>query len=139
MSAQIIDGLDVDRLRMMGRIRKLWPEFKPELPEPFGESGVCVSLRPKLDSDYTGSIIVTQAEHDGAEWVHASVAFSNGVMPLYTDLVALKDAVFGPDREAYQVFPPAARHVNIHPTALHLWGRADGSAVLPLFGQDGTI
>jgi hypothetical protein len=133
----MIDGLEVDRLRMMSRIRKLWPEFKPTLPEQFGPSGVRVLLNG--NPDYKGSIIVTQAPHDGAEWIHASVAFTDDVMPSYDDLVALKDAVFGPDREAYQVFPPAARHVNIHPNALHLWGRADGLGVLPSFGVDGTI
>jgi hypothetical protein len=88
---------------------------------------------------YLGSVIVSQCEMDaGAEWIHASFAWLNHV-PSYADLVVLKAGVFGDRREAYQVFPPAARHVNIHPNALHLWGRADGGRVLPDFDQWGTI
>lgn len=137
MSTDIIDGLDVDRLRMMRRIRKLWREFGIAGPVPFGPSGVVVTLMLP-SGGHAGSIIVTQATHEGAEWLHASVAF-DGEMPAYEDLTALKDAVFGPEREAYQVFPPAAEHVSIHDFALHLWGRADGRGVLPRFSRGMTI
>jgi len=40
---------------------------------------------------------------------------------------------------AYQVFAPPSQHVNIHPYALHLWGKVDGSPTLPEFGKYGTI
>jgi hypothetical protein len=84
-------------------------------------------------------VIVTQADIEPhLDWLHASIA-RNDRMPDYADLVALKDAVFGPDREAYQVFPSADRHISIHHQALHLWGRADGARVLPDFGAAGTI
>ena len=135
----VIEDLDVDRLRMMRRLRKLWPHLHIGLPEPFGPSGVDVRLLKPEALAVAGSVIVTQCSHaEYGEWVHASIAWTDH-MPSYEDLTALKDAVFGPEREAYQVFPPASRHVSIHDYALHLWGRADGSAVLPVFGADGTI
>jgi len=122
---------------MMRRVRKSWPEVRALLPRQYGPSGVAVTLLT-ANRVHAGSIIVTQAEHEGADWLHASIAWDDA-MPDYEDLTALKLAVFGPHREAYQVFPPASRHVNIHDYALHLWGRADGRNVLPLFGADGTI
>lgn len=82
------------------------------------------------------SFIVTAAEHDGVEWVHASVA-SATEMPSYRDLAALHKAVF--TGYAYQVFAPPAQHVNIHEYALHLFGRLDGRAALPEFAMEGSI
>lgn len=115
--------------------------YDPGPPQPFGPSGFKISLyhhaRGFGQVGY-GSVIVTQAEHDGIEWLHASIARADR-MPDYADLVALKAATFGENREAYQVFPPAARHISIHDQALHLWGRADGQPVLPDFGVGGTI
>lgn len=40
---------------------------------------------------------------------------------------------------SYQVFAPRNQHVNIHPTALHIWGRSDGRPCMPEFGSWGTI
>ena len=85
-----------------------------------------------------GSVIVSQAEHDGDEWVHASIAWVD-LTPTYKQLKILHESVFGPTRTAYQVFAAASDHVNIHEHALHLWGRADGVAVLPNFGALGSI
>ena len=121
---------------MMRVIRALWRPLRPGLPETFGPSGVAVSLHD--GAARVGLIIVTQASHNGAEWIHASIAWADH-MPEYEDLTSLKEAVFGPEREAYQVFPPASRHVSIHDFALHLWGRADGSGVLPELGTEGSI
>lgn len=85
-----------------------------------------------------GSVIASQGMWDDTEWLHASIATTDQ-LPTYNDLVTLKQAVFGPHRTAYQVFASADRHVNIHPYALHLWGRADGRLALPDFGKWGTI
>jgi len=88
-----------------------------------------------------GRIIVTTApspELGGVEVTHASIS-RRGRMPTYDDLCALHFAVWGDGGWAYQVFAPPEHHVNIHPTALHLWGRADGAAMLPNFGMFGTI
>jgi len=59
-------------------------------------------------------------------------------MPSYNDLKRMHRGVFG-DGHAYQVFAPAAEHVNIRSNALHIWGRLDGLPVLPNFGRLGTI
>jgi hypothetical protein len=106
-------------------------------PEPFGPDGWQVGHRTE-----DASVIVTASDgHDGDPriwWLHASIARAE-TMPTYDDLVMLHSAVWGSTGEAYQVFAPAADHVNIHAHALHLWGRLDGKRVLPSFGLLGSI
>jgi hypothetical protein len=135
MSGILAPQLEVDKLRLL-RILPRRLGLILESPSAFGICGLDIRL---FSGDRcAGSVIVTQAEHDGVEWIHASIAYTSQ-MPDYEDLATLKDAVFGPARYAYQVFPPASQHVNIHEHALHLWGRADGRPQLPEFGKDGTI
>lgn len=99
-------------------------------PTPFGPDGwKTVAL------DGSASVIVSVSDHGPDEWIHASIARIDR-MPTYEDLKLLHAAVFG-DRWAYQVFAPPSDHVNIHPYALHLRGRLDGSPALPDF-TDGT-
>jgi hypothetical protein len=126
-----LDLLNVHPVRLVRALRAAG--LRPSPPEPWGPAGLRIALgvRP-------GSVIVSQAPIDGADWIHASIAWQDH-LPTYRDLALLKDAVFGDQREAYQVFPPGDRHVNIHSFALHLWGRADGARVLPDFGEWGTI
>lgn len=118
-----IDGLRLRRV--MGR--KLW-----HAPEPYGPDGWKM-VRP-FDGTGIGSLIVSSTDlpDDPTVWTHASVAYTDR-LPTYDDLCLLKRAVWGDDGYAYQVFVPASEHVNIHEFALHLWGRADGSPVLPEF------
>lgn len=125
MHAETTGTLDILRIRKaLGRDR--W-----SAPQVFGLGW---SL---LASDRSGSIILTSAFwEDGHEWVHASIA--RDVMPSYDDLCLLHRAVW-PGGWAVQVFAPPSAHVNIHPRALHLWGRADGVRVHPDFGAYGTI
>lgn len=118
-----VDGLKLRRV--FGR-----DEWCP--PKPFGPDGWRM-----LHRNGSASVIATAAEFDDITFVHASIADSV-VLPSYADLVVLHKAVFG-DGYAYQVFAPALQHVNIHPNALHLWGRADGLACLPEFGFAGSI
>lgn len=87
--------------------------------------------------EYHGSIIVTVADWDGVEWVHASISYRNR-MPEYADMVRLHHAVFH-DGWAYEVFAPAEHHINIAEHARHLWGRLDKQPVLPNFGVFGSI
>ncbi len=71
------------------------------------------------------SIIATAAtERDGKEWVHVSIAHRKR-MPTWEELRDAKTLILG-DREAYQVFPPQARYVNIHPNCLHVFCCLDG-------------
>lgn len=72
-------------------------------------------------------------------WIHASVAyFQEWRIPSYSDLRQMHAAVFD-GGFAYQCFVPPTDHVNIRSNALHLWGRLDGTNVLPDFGRMGTI
>lgn len=105
-------------------------------PVPFGPDGFA------FDTRSGGRIIVTAAAFVGrgglrADWVHASISHPT-VLPTYRELLALRAAVW-PHGHAYQVFVPTAEHVNLHPTTLHLWGRADGTPELPDFGRWGSI
>jgi len=99
--------------------------------EPFGPDGFrFVHLGPPRIT----SVIATRAEHDGQEWLHASIAHPDA-MPTWEELKAVKVALIGAARFAYLVFPPAWQYVNQHPYALHVWARWDESdgAALPDF------
>jgi hypothetical protein len=129
-------SIDCDLAHLAKTLRRAG--HRPRPPEPWGPAGVAVTL-VNASGGHLGSVIVTQARHDdGVEWIHASIAYEHR-MPAYVDLAVLKAGVFGPKREAYQIFPPADRHINIHQFALHLYGRADGLRVLPDFGAWGSI
>lgn len=117
-----IDGL---------RLRKRLGRDEWSVPVEFGPDGWL------LRGPHGAGVIATVAPFDGVEYIHASIA--KPVMPSYDDLVMLHRAVFGQHGYAYQVFAPRSQHVNIHATALHLWGRADGAAILPEFGAGGSI
>lgn len=119
-----VNGLQLRRSLGRGTFR---------VPQPFGPDGW------RVDAVDGGTrVIVSTATHDdGREWTHASISHPR-TMPTYEELVALHRAVWG-DGWAYQVFAPPSDHVNLHPYALHLWGLADGSPVLPNFGSRGTI
>lgn len=118
----------IDALRMRRVLGR--EEWKP--PQEHGPDGWITS---RYDGTY--SVIVTAFDWEGVEYVHASIA-GHPAMPTYDDLTVLHRAVFG-DGYAYQMFVPRSKHVDIHPTALHLWGRRDGKRVLPEFGIEGTI
>ena len=102
----------------------------------FGDAGIVAKIN---NGHRAGTIIATQADWDGVEWLHASIDFPGLGEPTYQDLVMLHHAVYGRKRYAYQVFAPEVDHVNIRETALHLWGRADGKISTPDFGVMGTI
>lgn len=124
--------------QVMGR--KVW-----SVPRPYGPVGWRLYALEPDRVDPVGTIIISVSELPDAQevgdftyWTHASMSWTTRV-PTYDELVQLKRAVWGDDGEAYQVHPRAERHVNLHEFALHLWGRADGSPVLPDFGRFGTI
>lgn len=118
-----IDALKLRRV--LGRDRWL-------PPAPHGPDGWSLVAR-----DRASSVIVSCADFDGVDWLHASIAHDER-MPTYEDLQLLHRAAFG-HGFAFQVFAPPSRHVNIHQYALHLWGRRDGRNPLPDFGVSGTI
>jgi hypothetical protein len=100
--------------------------------EPFGPDG-----RQFVHLPTRTSIIATRAEHRGEEWLHVSIAHPDR-LPTWEELKAIKIALIGAARFAYQVFPPNWQYVNQHPYALHLWARWDDSdgAALPDFVGD---
>ncbi len=112
---EIIDGLAIRR--RLGRDQWF-------APQPMGPDGFSFVAK-----DGNGSIIVTGWDDRGVEWIHASMTRAT-TLPSYEDLKLLHAAVW-PDGNAYQAFVPPEDHVNIHPRALHLWGRADGARLLP--------
>jgi hypothetical protein len=123
---------NLDPLRIRHRLgRAHWG-----LPQEFGPDGWI--FLGAADSGNYGQVIVSCAEWPDEPWknvefVHASIARPE--MPTYRDLCMLRRACF--KGYAYQVFPPEANKVNIHATALHLWGRLDGKAWLPDFTMGG--
>src|SRR5262245_21524487 len=112
-------------------VRRILGRDEWGIPQPFGPDGWSLISRD-------ASVLITCAYHDGAEWLHASIARPDH-MPTYDDLVLLHQAVWRGHGWAYQVFAPTADHVNIHRYALHLWGRLDGKPILPNFGALGSI
>lgn len=103
------------------------------VPRPHGSDGWSL-----LHSNGIQSIVITCASRDGIEWIHASMTGINDT-PSYAKMCELHRAVWGDRGYSYEIHPPRSQHVNIHPYALHLWGRADGRPVLPEFGTLGTI
>ncbi|PXY21150.1 DUF7694 domain-containing protein [Prauserella muralis] len=131
----LVDGLAIRK--RLGR--KQW-----SLPRPLGPDGFSY-IAHNGDGRPVGIVIVTGWYEDddrderGAPipWIHASMQRPDGV-PSYEDLTLLHAAVW-PDGHAYQCFVPPDDHINAHERVLHLWGRADGTRLLPDFGKYGTI
>ncbi len=97
-------------------------------PRTYGRDGWAF-LHRRDDS----SVIVSCAPLGDDQIVHASISHPAS-LPSYDELKLLHRAVFG-DGWAYQVFAPPSDHVNIHAFALHIWGRLDGTPMLPDFTQ----
>lgn len=108
-------------------IRRRLGRMTWQSPEEFGPDGWVF-----LNGALRLSMIVSVADHDGQEWVHASMA---GVawLPGYEEMVMMHNAVWGGTGYSYEVYAPADKHVDIHHFARHLWGRLDGQPVLPEF------
>jgi len=81
-------------------------------------------------------IISTAPFDDGREWMHVSVSREDR-LPSWDDLKFVKATFVAADRAAYQVLPPTAKHINIHPFCLHLWVALTGSEPLPDFTGGG--
>lgn len=119
------------------RVRRVMGRDEWGAPQPFGPDGW---LLAHATDPAAGSVVVSASDFEdgGPVWLHASIS-RGPLMPTYEDLRALHRAVWGTTGYAYEVHAPESQHVNIHPNARHLWGRADGKPVLPEFGRFGTI
>jgi hypothetical protein len=111
-------------------------------PPPWEPPRVLPPAWCEVERDITGAkylarsrglsaIVSCSQEQDGRWWMHLSVSHRNRV-PTWQELAWCKDVFIG-DREAYQVLPPKARYINIHPNVLHMFALLDGSAALPDF------
>src|SRR4030095_10057517 len=67
-------------------------------------------------------VIISCARYgDGQRWLHVSVSRKNREIPTWSIMDEIKDLFIGPERTAYQVHPPRAKHVSLHEGVLHLW------------------
>lgn len=114
------------------RLRAVLGKHRWNAPYRYGQDGWHIDRK-----DGSARIILSTANHEGSDWTHASISHTNST-PTYDELALMHKAAFG-DGYAYQIFVPPSDHINIHPYALHLWGRADGARVTPDFGIAGTI
>lgn len=78
-------------------------------------------------------IVSVRRELDGRRWLHLSTSFRTRV-PTWEELRDTTRLFLGRERCAVQVIPPESQHVNIAPTALHVWSCWDGPTV-PDFTQ----
>lgn len=77
------------------------------------------------------AMVSCSIENDGRAWLHLSVSHRTRI-PTWGELVVCKESFLG-DREAYQVMPPRARYVSIHPYVLNVFALLNDEAVLPDF------
>lgn len=76
-------------------------------------------------------------ELDERIWLHVSASRPNR-LPSYEEMAEIKAIFIGGNHYAYSVWPPKAKHVNIHDYALHLWSPIDGEQPLPDFTRGGN-
>jgi hypothetical protein len=85
---------------------------------------------------YDGLAVIESVapEADGRFWHHVSVSTSTRTIPKWKELRQVKNTFIGEQLEAYVVFPPSDRYVNIA-EVLHLWVCLDAprGEVLPRF------
>lgn len=97
--------------------------YRTELIPPEGTSDWQVeTLKP--DSPEIRAAIFDWNRSQGWEWWHhvsLSRGGARGAPPAHEELCFVRDQFVTPERECYQVFPPSARYVNLHPGVLHLW------------------
>jgi hypothetical protein len=103
-------------------------------PKPFGADGW------QFDAQDRRILVSLDTESDpDSWWIHASISYTDvWRMPSYSDIKQLHAAAFG-EGFSYECFVPASEHINIRSNVRHLWGRYDGTNVLPDFGRLGTI
>lgn len=84
-------------------------------------------------------IMSCNVESDDRAWIHMSVSrTAKDRLPTHGEMKLCKELFLG-DREAYAVWPPKSRYVNIN-EVLHLFALLDGGSVLPDFtGGTGSI
>lgn len=77
-------------------------------------------------------LVSVMQEEDDELWMHVSFSHRDR-LPSYEETTRVKSIFIGNDRDAIQVFPKAANHINLHPHCLHLWSCLSNTGKLPDF------
>ena len=113
------------------------PPAWQEVPGPWVRLGVDREYSRAYVSQSGLQVLVSACiELDKRRWLHVSVSHRGNRLPLWREMCEVKDAFCGLEATAYQVHPPADKHVNIHPKVLHLFCCLDGP-VTPDFTRGG--
>ncbi|HET9954126.1 MAG TPA: hypothetical protein VFQ61_06465 [Polyangiaceae bacterium] len=83
-------------------------------------------------------VIVEAEQHGAALWLHVSLSRPDRI-PSYEDQTRVKTLFIGRRRTAIQVFPPEAKHVNVHPYCLHLWSPIDHEPLPDFRSAEGLL
>lgn len=134
----IMKGQSIDALQLRKRMgRDRW-----HAPEPWGPTGWMMISKPDPEEPKLSSVIVSfiidTIGARGGDWVHASRT-GPGRLPTYAEMCELHKVIWGDHGYSYEMHVPTDQHVNFHQYALHTWGRADGSPILPEFGLLGMV
>lgn len=84
-------------------------------------------------------VLLTASLHDRARWLHVSVSHRGGRLPTWREMCEVKALFCGAERTAYQIHPPADKHISIHNACLHLWCPLDGPVTPDFTGGGETI
>jgi hypothetical protein len=107
------------------------------IPNPLGvDEDYCQAY---VHRDGLAVMLTASIEADGRRWLHVSVPHRSHRLPTWREMCAVKDLFCGTDNTAYQLHPPRAKHVSIHPACLHLWCPLDGAITPDLTRGGETI
>jgi hypothetical protein len=113
------------------------PDGWREIPDPFGVGrDYC-----RCYAQQTGGLkLISSAElRERKRWLHVSVSHRGGRLPTWGEMCEIKTLFCGADSTAYQIHPPASKHVSIHDKCLHLWCCLDGAVTPDMTGGGETI
>lgn len=145
--------LDHDHVTYRGRTYRLGSEprtplvLTPLLPDPvpgwheIASPHIVLGVTRAYSRAYraaTGGlrVLVSASLIDTQRWLHVSVSHRGHRLPTWGEMCQVKTAFCGTASTAYQVHPPAAKHVSIHDKVLHLFCGLDGP-VTPDFTRGG--
>ena len=128
----MIDLSDVDAIRSVRWVGDVLPRLGApgwtEIDPPFSGMVCLRNWKEGLEA-----LLTAAPQDDGRRWLHFSLVHRQRV-PTWSELVAAKEALLGPETKAIQVLAPRSQWVNIHQNCLHLFVCLDEDP-LPDFTQ----
>ena len=88
------------------------------IPEPAAQGAAMA--RAWQSPDGMGVIAGIEPTNRHGTRLHVSVSFAHR-LPTWSEMKTVKDAFFGPDRDAMIVLPRERHYVNVHKHCHHLW------------------